>query len=113
MGVPGVGTPGEAAECQDSCLRVPRPPQSKASELTMNIKHVAAAAAAIGLGISTLTVGTPPVKAAPLVSAPECPACEPGQAPGIPALKCWPYGRVGGGNAVSGGGQPSYPPPCR
>jgi hypothetical protein len=48
-----------------------------------------------------------------LVSAPECPACQPGQAPGIPAMKCWPYGRVGGGNAVSGGGQPSYPPPCR
>jgi hypothetical protein len=50
-----------------------------------------------------------------LFPAPPFPVSQPdasGPPPGIPALKCWPYGRVGGGSAENGGGQPSYPPPC-
>jgi hypothetical protein len=79
----------------------------------MNVKHmIACAATAVGLAVSTVGVGAGLVNAAPLVSAPPCTTCEPGPAPGIPAMKCWPYGRAGAGNAVSGGGRPSYPPPC-
>lgn len=76
----------------------------------MRVKHTAAAVA-VGLGVSISGAGL--VHAAPPVAPPPCPNCDVGQAPGIPALKCWPYGRAGGGNAVSGGGRPSYPPPCR
>jgi hypothetical protein len=65
----------------------------------MNLKRVAAAAAiAAGVGMSTLTSGVALVSAAP--------------APGIPAEKCWRYGRSGGGSPRGGGGMPGYLPPC-
>ncbi len=84
----------------------------------MNIRHLIAAAAVI---ISTQTFGVGLASAAPLDPPPPCPTCQPGPdgpasqpapAPGIKAMKCWPYGRVGPGSARGGGGVPVYPPPC-
>jgi hypothetical protein len=68
------------------------------------------------LGFALTTGAMVPANADPLPATPPCPTCQAdpgGPPPGIPAMKCWPYGRVGAGNAVSGGGRPSYPPPCR
>lgn len=81
----------------------------------MKVKHVAAATAiAAGVGAGALTGGTGLVSAAPL-DPPPCPNCQPDPAVprGIPAQKCWAYGRVGPGSPIGGGGQPLYPPPCK
>ena len=80
----------------------------------MSFKRVAAAAAiAAGVGVSTLTSGIGPAKAAP--PPPNCPTCQQdsdGQW-GIPAEKCWAYGRVGPGSPLGGGGVPGYLPQCK
>jgi hypothetical protein len=82
----------------------------------MNIKSLAAAAAiAAGVGISALTSGVGLVNAAPLDPPPPAPTIQPdpgGPPPGIPAEKCWRYGRVGPGGPRGGGGQPMYPQQC-
>jgi hypothetical protein len=80
----------------------------------MNLKRVAAAAAiAAGVGMSTLTSGVGFVSAAPADPSPGVPAVQPDPgAPGIPAEKCWRYGRSGGGSPRGGGGMPGYLPPC-
>ena len=82
----------------------------------MSLKRVAAAAAiAAGVGISALTSGVGLVNAAPLDPPPPAPTFQPdpgGPPPGIPAEKCWRYGRVGPGGPRGGGGQPAYPPQC-
>ncbi len=82
----------------------------------MNLKRVAAAAAiAAGVGISTLTSGIGLANAAPPVPPPNCPTCQQdadGQW-GIPAEKCWAYGRVGPGSPLGGGGVPGYLPQCK
>jgi hypothetical protein len=83
----------------------------------MNLKRLAAMAAiAVGVGISGLTSGLGLVNAAPLDPLPPAPGFQPdpvGPAPGIPAEKCWRYGRTGPGNGQAGGGVPLYPPPCK
>ncbi|OBK38977.1 hypothetical protein A5658_25560 [Mycobacterium sp. 1245111.1] len=74
----------------------------------MNAKQLVAATA---LATSMLTSGSGIAVAAPLDPPPSDPsATHPTQ--GIPAMKCWPYGRVGPGSARGGGGVPVYPPPC-
>jgi hypothetical protein len=82
----------------------------------MSLKRVAAAAAiAAGVGISALTSGVGLVNAAPLDPPPPAPTIQPdpgGPPPGIPAEKCWRYGRVGPGGPRGGGGQPMYPQQC-
>jgi hypothetical protein len=82
----------------------------------MNIKGLAAAAGiAAGVGMSTLTSGVALVNAAPLQPLPPAPAVQPDPGvppPGIPAEKCWKYGRVGGGSPRGGGGVPGYLPQC-
>jgi hypothetical protein len=82
----------------------------------MNIKSLAAAAAiAAGVGMSALTSGVGLVNAAPLDPPPPAPTIQPdpgGHPPGIPAEKCWRYGRVGPGGPRGGGGQPAYPQQC-
>ena len=80
----------------------------------MNVTRMAAGLALVA-AFSGLPSGVGLADAAPLAPAPPSPVSQPdanGPLPGIPALKCWPYGRVGGGSAENGGGQPSYPPPC-
>jgi hypothetical protein len=83
----------------------------------MNMKRMAAAAAiAAGVGLSALTSGIGLVNAAPLGPPPPAqtfrldPSGPP--PPGIPAEKCWKYGRVGPGGPRGGGGQPMYPEQC-
>lgn len=80
----------------------------------MNIKRFAVAAAiAAAVGMSALTSGVGLSNAAP--SAPAVPVVQPdpgGPPPGIPAEKCWRYGRSGGGNPRGGGGVPGFLPPC-
>jgi hypothetical protein len=82
----------------------------------MNLKHLAAAAAiAAGVGMSGLTSGAGLLNAAPLESRQPAPAFQPdppGVPPGIPAEKCWRYGRSGGGTPRGGGGMPGYLPQC-
>jgi hypothetical protein len=82
----------------------------------MNIKSLAAAAAiAAGVGMSALTSGVGLANAAPLDPPPPAQTfrLDPGgPPPGIPAEKCWKYGRVGGGGPRGGGGMPGYPPQC-
>ena len=81
----------------------------------MNPKHLTAAAViAAGVVLSAVTNGLGLVNAAPLDPPPNCPTCQldPSGQWGIPAEKCWPYGRVGAGSPRGGGGQPLYPPPC-
>jgi hypothetical protein len=82
----------------------------------MKVKHLAAAAAiAAGVGTGALTGGTGLVNAAPL-DPPPCSNCQPDHPAGprgIPAQKCWAYGRVGPGSPIGGGGQPLYPPQCK
>jgi hypothetical protein len=81
----------------------------------MILERLAAAAViAVGLGMSAPTSVLGVVHAAP-------PAHSPAQAfdpepgvppPGIPAEKCWRYGRSGGGSPRGGGGMPGYLPQC-
>jgi hypothetical protein len=82
----------------------------------MSLKRVAAAAAIVaGVGMSALTSGVGLVNAAPLDPPPPAPTLQPGPGappPGIPAEKCWRYGRVGPGGPRGGGGQPMYPQQC-
>jgi hypothetical protein len=83
----------------------------------MNVKHLAAAAAiAAGVGMSALTSGAGLLNAAPLESLQPAPAFQPDPPgvppPGIPAEKCWRYGRSGGGSPRGGGGMPGYLPQC-
>lgn len=83
----------------------------------MDAKHLAAAARiAVGLGIVTLAGGTAEATAAPLDPAPPSTASQPdpnpAPPPGIPAEKCWKYGRQGAGGPKGGGGVPVYPAPC-
>jgi hypothetical protein len=77
----------------------------------MNVKHLLAAAA---IAASALTFGFSLAAAAPLDPPPADPnpAAPAHPAPPLPAMKCWPYGRVGPGSARGGGGVPVYPPPC-
>jgi hypothetical protein len=82
----------------------------------MNLKRLAAAAAiAVGVGIPAVTSATDLVNAAPSDPSPAIPVVQPdpvGPPPGIPAEKCWRYGRSGGGSPRGGGGVPGYLPPC-
>jgi hypothetical protein len=82
----------------------------------MSLKHFTAVAAiAAGVGIQTLTSGVGLMNAAPLDPSPAAPAfhTDPvGPPPGIPAEKCWRYGRSGGGTPRGGGGMPGYLPQC-
>jgi hypothetical protein len=83
----------------------------------MNVKLVAAAAViAAGVGIPAMTSGTGPLNAAPLGSLRAAPVFQPDPPgvppPGIPAEKCWRYGRSGGGSPRGGGGMPGYLPQC-
>jgi hypothetical protein len=83
----------------------------------MDAKRLAAAARiAVGVGIATLTGGTAQVNAAPSDPPPPCPTCQPSPDPsppqGIPAKKCWAYGRQGPGGPKGGGGVPVYPQQC-
>jgi hypothetical protein len=82
----------------------------------MNMKSLAAAAAiAAGVGMSALTSGVGLANAAPLDPPPPAQTfrLDPGgPPPGIPAEKCWRYGRVGPGGPRGGGGQPAYPQQC-
>ncbi|WP_428340094.1 hypothetical protein [Mycobacterium sp.] len=82
----------------------------------MNFKRVSAAAAiAVGVGMSLSTGGMALVSAAPSDPPPGVPVVQPdpgGPAPGLPAEKCWRYGRSGGGNPRGGGGVPGFLPPC-
>jgi hypothetical protein len=74
------------------------------------------AAAAIAAGVSALTSGPGLVNAAPSDPLPSAPSFhqDPGAPPypGIPAEKCWRYGRSGGGSPRGGGGMPGYLPQC-
>jgi hypothetical protein len=82
----------------------------------MNLTRLAAVAAiAAGVGISALTIGVGPAWAAPLGPPPNCPTCQQDSdgAWGIPAAKCWAYGRVGPGSPLGGGGVPGYLPQCK
>jgi hypothetical protein len=78
----------------------------------------AAARIAVGVSMAVLAGGTGQANAAPLDPAPPCPTCEQNPnpnmapAPGIPAEKCWRYGRQGPGGPKGGGGVPVYPQPC-
>jgi hypothetical protein len=81
----------------------------------MHLKQLAAAAAlTAGIGLSGLTIGVGLVNAAPTGPPPNCPTCQQDRdgAWGIPAMKCWAYGRVGPGNPLGGGGVPGYMPQC-
>jgi len=77
----------------------------------MNVRHLLATAA---ITASALTFGSALAPAAPLDPPPTDPnpAAPPHPGPPLPAMKCWPYGRVGPGSARGGGGVPVYPPPC-
>ncbi len=80
----------------------------------MNSKRIAAAAA-IAVSVSTLTTWIGSANAAPTGPPPNCPSCQQdadGQW-GIPAAKCWAYGRVGPGSPLGGGGVPGYLPQCK
>jgi hypothetical protein len=80
----------------------------------MNLKRLAAAAA-IAAGTLGTTSGVGPASAAPPVPPPNCPTCQQDAdgAWGIPAMKCWAYGRVGPGSPLGGGGVPGYLPQCK
>jgi hypothetical protein len=82
----------------------------------MNLKHLTSAAViAAGVVLSAMTSGLGGVNATALHTPPSAPAFHQdpgGPPPGIPAEKCWRYGRSGGGNPRGGGGMPNYLPPC-
>ncbi len=73
----------------------------------MNVRHLLATAA---IAASMLGFGSALAQAAPLDPPPPDP--NPAAPVHKPAMKCWPYGRVGPGSARGGGGVPVYPPPC-
>jgi hypothetical protein len=79
----------------------------------MKTKHLLAATA---IAVAALSTGVAPVNAAPLDAPPSAPIFKQDPSdpppPGIPAEKCWKYGRSGGGGPRGGGGQPLYPPQC-
>jgi hypothetical protein len=79
------------------------------------IPLAAAAAIAAGIGMSVPTSGAGLFNAAPLNPPASASAFhqDPGAPPpGIPAEKCWRYGRSGGGTPRGGGGMPGYLPQC-
>lgn len=82
----------------------------------MNLKRFfAAAAITASVGMSAQTSEIALVNAAPLDPLPSAPAFHQdpgGPPPGIPAEKCWRYGRSGGGSPRGGGGMPGYLPQC-
>ena len=83
----------------------------------MDLKRLASAAAiAAGVGMSALMSGAGLLNAAPLGPLQPAPAFQPDPPgvppPGIPAEKCWRYGRSGGGTPRGGGGMPGYLPQC-
>jgi hypothetical protein len=84
----------------------------------MDSKRLAAAARiAVGVSMAALAGGTGQVNAAPLDPPPPSPASQPDPnpsppPPGIPAEKCWRYGRQGPGGPKGGGGVPVYPQQC-
>jgi hypothetical protein len=82
----------------------------------MKINRLAAAAAiAAGVGMAAQTSGITLVNAAPSDPLPSASAFhqDPGAPPpGIPAEKCWRFGRSGGGTPRGGGGMPGYLPQC-
>ena len=82
----------------------------------MNLNRLSAVAAtAAAVGMSALTSGAAPVNATALNPPPSAPAFHQdpgGPPPGIPAEKCWRYGRSGGGSPRGGGGMPGYLPQC-
>jgi hypothetical protein len=82
----------------------------------MKINRLAAAAAiAAGVGMSALGSGVGLVNAAaldPRLGASTFHQDPVGPPPGIPAEKCWRYGRSGGGSPRGGGGMPGYLPQC-
>lgn len=73
----------------------------------MNVRHLLATTA---IAVSMLGFGPALAQAAPLDPPPPDP--NPAAPVHKPAMKCWPYGRVGPGSARGGGGVPVYPPPC-
>ena len=79
----------------------------------MRLTQLAAAAAiAAGVGMSSVMSAVGVVNTA---SAGPGPVVQPdpgGPPPGIPAEKCWRFGRQGAGNPMTGGGRPVYLPPC-
>jgi hypothetical protein len=76
----------------------------------MDVKKLVAASA---IAVSAMTFGGGLATAAPLDPPPTDPnPAAPAPTPKLPAMKCWPYGRVGPGSARGGGGVPVYPPPC-
>ena len=79
-------------------------------------KHLSAAAVvAAGVILSAVTSGLGIVNATALNTPPSAPAFhqDPGGPPaGIPAEKCWRFGRSGGGSPRGGGGMPGYLPQC-
>jgi hypothetical protein len=79
----------------------------------MKAKHLLAATA---IAFGALSIGVGPASAALLDPAPLAPIFKQDPSdpppPGIPAEKCWKYGRSGGGGPRGGGGQPMYPPQC-
>jgi hypothetical protein len=81
----------------------------------MTLKRLSAVAAtAAAVGMSALTSGAP-VNAGlvdPLSPASAFHQDPGGPPPGIPAEKCWRYGRSGGGSPRGGGGMPGYLPQC-
>jgi hypothetical protein len=80
----------------------------------MNLKRLGAAVA-IAAAILGPTSGVGLASAAPPVPPPNCPTCQQDSdgAWGIPAAKCWAYGRVGPGSPLGGGGVPGYLPQCK
>jgi hypothetical protein len=82
----------------------------------MNPKHLSAATViAAGVVLSAMTSGLGAVNATALNPPPSAPAFHQdpgGPPPGIPAEKCWRYGRSGGGSPRGGGGMPGYLPQC-
>ena len=81
----------------------------------MNLNRLAGAAVIAAGVVLSATSGVGLAAATPPVPVPAAPAMQPdpgGPAPGIPAEKCWRYGRSGGGNPRGGGGVPGFLPPC-
>ncbi|UMB67568.1 hypothetical protein [Mycobacterium paraterrae] len=75
----------------------------------MDVTHLVAAV----IATVTITFGSGIAAGAPLDPPPSDPnPAAPAPTPKLPAMKCWPYGRVGPGSARGGGGVPVYPPPC-
>jgi hypothetical protein len=82
----------------------------------MNSKHlIAAAVIAAGVVLPAVTSGIALDNATalnPLATGSAFHQDPSGPPPGIPAEKCWRYGRSGGGSPRGGGGMPGYLPQC-